>query len=334
MKKSPIFTAILMLFFASAYSPSLHAQFLKQLIDNVKQTAQGRANSKTSQTTNKAIDQVDPTTQTKSGTGNSTAGVGDTSSAAMAFKVLGLFTGVGGVSASDSAAAIKSFMTASGGSGIFYQYQTAITSTKGTNKGVASKDTSSTFITGASARSERKLNMPGVMTGEMTIIGHADQPRYSIMLNTGAKTYSLSVIDTSLINSQMERCQVTKIGTETIQGYSCVHVKMTSTSGSGLFKSSSTMDLWTSTNVPGYSFYKRLVSMQNVKPQMLQALDNAGAGGIIIRMDAGGKDYSMTMLLIRAEEKNLPASLFEIPAGYTDSKQNIMEYMLSGAKKQ
>jgi hypothetical protein len=221
-------------------------------------------------------------------------------------------------------------MTASGGGGIVYRYQTTTTA----KKGATNRDTSSTFITGNSARSEKKLNMPGVMTSEMTIIGHADQPRYSVMLNTAAKTYSLSVIDTSLINAGMQHCQVTKIGTETIQGYSCVHVKMTTTTGSGLFKSSSTMDLWTSSNVPGYSFYKRAVSMQNVKPQMLQALDNAGAGGIIVRMDASGKDYSMNMVLIGAEEKDLPASLFEIPSGYADSKQNIIEYMMSGAKKQ
>jgi Domain of unknown function (DUF4412) len=328
MKKSSIFT-ILLLFVASVCAPSLQAQFFKQLLDNVKQTAQGRANSKTSQTTNNALDKVDPSAQTKTGTGDSGASKPDTSAAGM-MKVLGLLVGGGGVSAADSAAAIKTYQTASGGSGMFYQYITSTTS----KKGAPSNDTSSTFLTKSDGRHEMRINMPGVMTGKMIIIGHINQPTYSVSLHPDEKTYSLNVIDTSLINGRTENYQVTRIGNETVQGYSCVHVKMKTTTGSGLFKSTSTMDLWTSTAVPGYGLYKSLMDGRSAStPRMMQALDNAGAGGFMVRMDAGGKDYTMSMVLVHAEEKNLPASLFEIPAGYTDSKQNFMESMLSGAKK-
>jgi len=40
-----------------------------------------------------------------------------------------------------------------------------------------------------------------------------------------------------------------------------------------------------------------------------------------VKMTAGdGKEYSMVMQLFHAEEKDLPASLFAIPAGYGNSE--------------
>jgi hypothetical protein len=48
-------------------------------------------------------------------------------------------------------------------------------------------------------------------------------------------------------------------------------------------------------------------------------------------MTTAGKDYSMTMVLIRAEEKNNSASLFEIPAGYTKTDENMMQHMMAQA---
>jgi hypothetical protein len=83
--------------------------------------------------------------------------------------------------------------------------------------------------------------------------------------------YSLNVIDTSLINNRIEKYQVTKIGNENVHGYNCTHAKLVTTSGSGLFKSSGTMDVWMSVDVPGYSTYKKEM-LQNVTPAMMQAL--------------------------------------------------------------
>ena len=39
------------------------------------------------------------------------------------------------------------------------------------------------------------------------------------------------------------------------------------------------------------------------------------------------------MLLVKAEKRTFPASLFEIPGGYTESKQNMIYHMIPGAKK-
>lgn len=73
MKKQIIFPAVFLAFLILSCS-KLQAQFLKGLVNTVKQTAESRANSKASQTTNSALDKVDNSTNpnSKSSTSNNT----------------------------------------------------------------------------------------------------------------------------------------------------------------------------------------------------------------------------------------------------------------------
>ena len=317
MKKSLI-GAILLLIAGCIPPNPVNAQFFKDVLNTIKSTAQGRANNQASSTTNKAIDKT-------TGLGSGSTKTPDTSAAGM-MKALGIFTGGGGVSAADSATAIDHFKQGNGGSGFSYQYGMTATSKKGTVK-----DTSYRWLTNdGEGRSEMKILMPGVASGKLIVIGHASQPGYSILLDPDNKGYSLAVIDTALINSTHQTYKVTRVGNETVDGYACVHVKLTTTSGSGLFKSSSTEDLWTSTSVPGYALYQKL-SDQTVSFPMMQALQQAGAGGVMVKMTASGKDYSMSYDMIEAKSGSYPASLFTIPDGYTNNHKTIMEYMLAGA---
>lgn len=328
-------------------STSVHAQFLKKIMSSVEQTVQNRANNKENQATNNIIDSA---FQSKSGNNKTnispgdTAGISkvlgafskavqqnpnDTSAPDVTMKALGLLTGGGGVSASDSARAINSYHTASGGSGFMYQDITTITS-----KNITNKDTSTRYITNnGEGRNEMRLNMPGAMSNKMISIGNAKQPRFTVMLYPDTKTFSLNVIDTSLINSNPETYTVTKIGNEKIQGYNCIHSKITSSFNSRFLKSSSTFEVWTSNEVPGYALIKKLTMIENIRPDMMDAIDKAGCGGFFVKMVSTGKDYSMEMLLIKAVEKNLPASLFEIPSGYSESKENMMYHLISNNAK-
>jgi Domain of unknown function (DUF4412) len=330
MRKTSSFAAFL-LFVMAAFRPvSSQAQLFKQLLNTVKNTAQGRANNKADQTTNKSLDKVDTTSNSFLGAFSKSGSSGnpsDTSAANMTMKALGLFAGGGGVSAADSTAAFESFRSASGGSGMFYQYEMKMTSKKDPT---VDDTTCSWFTNNGEGRSEMELPLPG-MKSKITSIGRIAQPRYSLQLYADSKTYGLTVIDTSLINGIKESFQITRVGTESVGGYSCTHVKMITTTGSGIFKSKSEEEIWTSTAVPGYALYKRLVAVSGIKPQMMQALDQAGAGGFFVKMTTAGKDYSMTMMLIHAEEKNNSASLFEIPAGYTKTDENMMQHMMAQA---
>ena len=346
-----------------------HAQFFKSLTNNLKQTLQNRANGKSNQATNAILDKIDSATRVGgSKTGKTTAaGVtgtqglmggpqtptgaqavdttgisrvlgafartaqenpNDTNQADLVMKSLGRLTGGDGVSPQDSAAAIKSFMTAGGGGGVLYQTITTTTSKRGNTR-----DTSSLWLTGTGeGRSEMRIPIPGAVTPKFVIIGRASQPTYSILLDAANRTYSLNIIDTALINSGIEKYQVTRVGTETVAGYPCIHTRIVQTTGSGMFKSTTTMELWTSTAVPGYAIYSRLTSFQSSTGGLLGALNKAGAGGFLVRMTAGdGKDVSMTMQLWKAEQKNFPASLFAIPAGYSNDATTTAQRLLSGS---
>jgi hypothetical protein len=347
MKKLSICTTIFFMLLICFYSNNLQAQFLKKIINTVKNTAQNRANDQAAQSTNSTIDKT--VSGSTSNTNNSSMQAGDnastnkvlgafaqaaqqnpndTSSADLTMKALGNLIGGGGVSAADSAAAIKSFMTAKGGSGYYYESVTTVTTKNG-----SSKDTSKIYMASSGeGRAEMGMHIPGAIDVNFINLGHAANPRYSVMIYPGSKTYALNLIDTSLINSNIETYEVTKMGNETVNGYNCTHAKLKSTTGEGMFKSSSTMDIWTSEDVPGYALMRKIMLDQNVKPQMMQALEQNNCGGYIVKMMSSAKEAMVEMELIKALNKSFPASLFEIPEGYSESQENMIYYMGSAKK--
>ncbi len=360
MKNLIISFAVAMIF-TLLHAGKSNAQLLKQILNSAKQTAQNRANNKADQITNKLLDKVDSATQVRSGSGSSSTGSSgtnnnssdgtpsdnpamnkvlsafgkaatdnpsDTSASDLTMKALGNLVGGGGVSSADSAAAIQSFMFASGGSGFMYKEITTVTSKNGTNK-----DTSTRYFTGAGyGRNEMRMNLPGAMSDEIITIGQATQPRYSISLDPVAKTYALNVIDTSLINSDMDTYTVSKVGNEKVGGYNSIHSKVTSSMNTKYFNSSTTFDVWTSTEVPGYALLEKYMTMQNLKPDMIETLKQAACEGFFVKIESKGDDYSMEMLQIKAVSKNLPASLFEIPAGYGKSDKNMLYNLVPSSK--
>ena len=151
----------------------------------------------------------------------------DTSSADLTMKALGIFTSGPTISKQDSLAAISSYKTASGGSGLHYMYLMVMRD----KKGATSTDTSQTYFTNnGEGRGEIEIPVPGYKMPKMITLARANARRFSLMLHPDKKTYSLNVIDTSL--SGKTNYKVTRIGTETVQGYSCIHSKLVeSTSG-------------------------------------------------------------------------------------------------------
>ncbi|HEY5367623.1 MAG TPA: DUF4412 domain-containing protein [Hanamia sp.] len=350
-KQVTVQSSIIFLFFLMSANP-IHAQFLKKIISSVKQTTQNRANSKADNATNAAIDGVTNGSQ-KNTTNNSsntdTAAMGgvlgafakaakdnpnDTSMSDLLSKSMGNLAGGGGVSAADSVSAINTYTTAKGGSGVYYEY--AIEST--TKEHGTVKSTSKMYLNNnGEGRSEMNLAaMMGAKNGSaLIVIGRMQQPHYSIIVDDANKEYSLNVIDTALINSVNQKYKVTKLGNETVNGYNCTHAKLVSTTGSGMFKSTTTEDIWTSTDVPGYDMVKKASLQQNITPGMMKALNDAGCGGFFVKMTSSDKQYSMTMQLAKAEKQSFPASLFKIPSGYSESKSNLMfGNMMQAAQKQ
>jgi len=340
MKK--VHAAAFVLVFLVLIADQLHAQFFKKIVNSVKQATQNKANAKADSVAQAKANAAGTSSVGDTASTNRVLGAfakaasdnpNDTSAADLTMKALGNLMGGGGVSRADSVAAIKNFTAAKGGAGMFYQYAMTLT----TKKMNGNSDTTSLFFTGqGEGRSEMNLaGMMGIKGGSsLVIISHANQPRYSLSLDANDKTYSLNVIDTALINSGgMTSYKATKVGNENIQGFSCTHAKITAVSGSGMFKSSSTYDVWTSTEVPGYALFKKMMTLQNVTPKMMQALNQAGCEGFFVKMVSQSKDVTMNMTLIKSQQRNFPASLFAIPAGYTESKVNMMFHAMEGNTK-
>ena len=221
------------------------------------------------------------------------------------------------ISSADSAAAINSFKTGNGGNGLLYEY--LVTTNSKQMKGNAN-DTMSMMITD---EGNSRMNM-GISGNSMETINHADNPKFSIQLFPKYKAYSLNIIDTGEINTTLGLdYTVTKLGAETVNGYYCIHSKLTIKMGN---QQDITEDVWTSTDVPGYSMMKKKMISKNITPKMLDVLDKAGCGGFFVKMDMQSSYISMSMNLITAAHKTFPASLFQIPSGYSAfNSSNFMQ---------
>ena len=264
----------------TAVPVSSDAQVLKNLVNNMKQQSAG-----------KAPGQPAPGT-TYRGPGTSPA-----------------------ISPADSAAAIKSFMTGTGGSGLNYQYRVTYHYTI-KKRDSTMVDTMSLAITdGHNIRTDL-----GSSGARVVFLGHANQPRYGIRLFPDRKAFMFNISDTAAINSGGSMVyQVAKTGNESLLGYNCVHAKLT-IFPAGIKSGGTTEDIWTSADVPGYATLKNLSAIEGVTPKMMQALEQAGCGGMIVKMSMVSTVISMEMVLITATRKSFPDALFSIPAGYTETR--------------
>lgn len=220
-----------------------------------------------------------------------------------------------GISPGDSLAAIKHFMTATASEGLLFQYvDTYVFRQK--QRDSTARDTMSVAI----ADNHNIRTQLGLLG--MQVIGHGDLPGYSVLLYPQSRTYLLNVVDTAAINSGgKETYRVTRVGNETLQGYRCAHVKLTISYGKGV---DVTEDLWVSMDVPGYAAFKKMATMQQLTPKMMAALDQAGCPGMFVKMQMQSTAFSMSMLLVSADRKSFPGSLFQIPSGYTRANNHVV----------
>jgi hypothetical protein len=98
------------------------------------------------------------------------------------------------------------------------------------------------------------------------------------------------------------KVEKTKVGTETIDGHPCDKYKVT-------------------------------ITYKSEKPQEGFMWNARDLGGMTIRSEVENKDFKMTTDLKNIVLKSSPASVFDIPQGYTESK-DFMEIMMSGQPKQ
>jgi hypothetical protein len=182
--------------------------------------------------------------------------------------------------------------------------------------------TGKNYISKAGVRSELDIQTSR-MPMKMTTLVRSATPDLVYLINDAQKSYT--EIDSKKTREQVEKTRgssketwnVKKIGTETVNGYSCQHVLVTR---SGDAKTE--QEWWTSKDIAGLSYesMRGLMRRGGASDEgILKSLHDAGADGFVVKMitrEKGNPAPVMTMELTKIEKKSVPAALFEVPAGY------------------
>ncbi len=168
------------------------------------------------------------------------------------------------------------------------------------------------------SRSEMEMNIAGLPTGAMNTITitRQDKPNVITKLTPSNKTYTEISYEEyePQEKKSTEPFEVTVVGKETVNGYSCTHVI-------AKFKNSGKMrnEWWTSKDVPCFPGFSGMKGSKYFDDDNLFAkMAEKGADGFPVRMkmSEAGMSGGMQMDLVKAEKKTVPSSMFEIPAGY------------------
>ena len=195
-----------------------------------------------------------------------------------------------------------------GGSGIYVEFKITSDHVSGTVK---------TSCLDGNSRSDMDMEMNmGGNTRQMnnTTLIRKDAPNTVYMLNETSKTYTESDISKShAVASDDEEYDITVLGKEKVNGYSCTHVKVTAK------KSNLASDMWVSAEVSNYSEFAVVKSKYLGGKNLFSALNAKGAAGFVVRIKMNDpRAGDMQMDLVKAEKKDLSESLFSLD-GYKKS---------------
>jgi hypothetical protein len=175
---------------------------------------------------------------------------------------------------------------------------------------------------------------------KMVMLARLPNPEKVYMVNDANRTYS--VWDTKKAredskNASRETYKVEKLGSDRVAGYPCQNARVTSSKGS-------IFDVCVTREFGGSSDWMAAMNRNEAETgSWLKALKDDGIEGSPIRWSVrrkGSAEPTMVMELTRADKKSLPASLFEVPAGYkqTDFAMGgltpAQEKQMSDARKQ
>ena len=209
--------------------------------------------------------------------------------------------------------------------------------TVGMNRGQSVPSVGKVFVSKSACRVEWETNLSALKSSRkdemkgmpdryrMVMLQRLAEPNKTYSLNDEQKTYAvITHEETSRANDR--KWKVEKAGTDTVAGYSCKKALLTADDGDRsevcvtkeIFPSGAWLAAW---------------NRREDQRSPLKALRDAGLEGFPIRWKIQDKSGETTteMELVRFEKKSLPASLFEIPAGYKQTSSGAL--MMSPEQK-
>ncbi len=153
-----------------------------------------------------------------------------------------------------------------------------------------------------------------------TVITKASQPDQACIINHKAKSYSFVNLKTAAENAMLldfdSNYTLAKLGTQTIKGYRCQHIMLTSTTEK--------LELWVTGDLGNFSTFQILQS-QNPRlsnTQLAKKLSSEGVEGFPVKIVQYNDNGKYTMEVVQLWPKAVPASQFTIPAGYQPVADN------------
>jgi hypothetical protein len=231
----------------------------------------------------------------------------------------------------DSSSANSSSSVAGSGGDMYYELTTTATGKHMSMKGVTKMYVSSKGAMRSEMNFSNSLN-PNAHSAPIVVIGHSDKPDQSIIIDDSAKTFTINHINRGDLDTK-EKIQstVTKAGEENIMGFHCVHARVISNKSIGKFYSQTdTLDLWRSNSVPMQATVKDLMNQFESRTgnfmyskEVADQLKQMGCEGFMVKLTIKSKDVSTIVQLTKVEHRDLPVSMFAVPAGYTEDKNGM-----------
>jgi hypothetical protein len=169
--------------------------------------------------------------------------------------------------------------------------------------------------------SRMEMNMQKPMPIKMVVITKADVPDKIFQINDSTRTYSemdVAKENNSKDNADKNSWSVKKLGEEKILGYNTKHVLVT--------HGDEKWELWTSNDLIDYATYRKLQASKGRMAGdegMANALKGANADGTPLKAIVNQGEMKTSIELVKAEKKSLPASTFEVPAGYAKAAAGV-----------
>ncbi|MCC6251323.1 MAG: DUF4412 domain-containing protein [Bacteroidia bacterium] len=157
------------------------------------------------------------------------------------------------------------------------------------------------------SRVEMDMEIPGMGAHNTIVINPIDKPNISYLIDEQNKSYT--EISNNDVDNNDDFGTVEIVGKEKVNGYNCVHARIKS--------KGPTIEMWTTKDIP---FYKEIANKnwnQGSKKAIENAFKNKEVEGVMVKMKGSEQGATYVMELVKIEKKNIPGSMFKVPANYT-----------------
>lgn len=186
-------------------------------------------------------------------------------------------------------------------------------------QGRTAEGTGKLYVTPKAWRMESEMKVPeaagqGGAGFRTVVIGKAAEPRKTWMLNDRTKTYAVVESEGgSRDRDAKEEYSVQRVGKDTVAGLACEKVNVQKKGKDEVFEGCFTRELLSG------AWLRALKGAE--REGWIAAVHDAGVTGYPVRVVSRRKEGAekLRMEVVKVERKSLPASLFEVPAGYRET---------------